>query len=105
VGTFPAPSNHASRPDERAADSAGPIIRLRRQASARRPADPASRQSVLAVAYEAKSIAPIGVQLVKDVLRLLNGAGWSARGARRPDLLTHRGVVRAGSHRGPGPAL
>src|SRR5689334_2875083 len=32
-----------------------------------RPAGPLSRRPVLAVAYDAKGIAPIGVQLVKDV--------------------------------------
>ena len=41
----------------------------------------ASRQPVLAVADRASSIAPIGVQFVKYVLHLLNGAGRRARGA------------------------
>jgi len=31
--------------------------------------------TVLAVAYRAKSVAPIGMKLVKDVLRLVNGIG------------------------------
>jgi len=36
---------------------------------------------VLAVADRASSIAPIGVQLVKDVPRLRGGTGWPDRGA------------------------
>ena len=44
----------------------------------------ASRQPVLAVADRANSIAPIGVQLVKDVLHLLSGTRRPARGAGCP---------------------
>ena len=52
----------------------------------------ASRQPVLAVADRADSIAPIGVQLVKYVLYLLNDTGRPGRGAGCP----HR------NRRGPG---
>jgi hypothetical protein len=38
-----------------------------------------SRCPVMAVAYRAKSMAPIGVQFVKDTLRLVNGTGGPAR--------------------------
>src|SRR5580693_600508 len=41
----------------------------------------ALRRPVLAVADRASSIAPIGVQLVKYVLPLLNDAGWPGWGA------------------------
>lgn len=44
----------------------------------------ASCRPVLAVADRAGSIAPIGVQLVKYVLHLLNGTGRPARGAGCP---------------------
>ena len=40
---------------------------------------PVSRCPILAVAYRAKSMAPIGVQFVKDTLRLVNGTGGPAR--------------------------
>ena len=55
------------------------------RASGALSASGAARQ--LAIADCAKRIAPIGVQLVEDVLQLLNGAGWPSRGARR--LLSH----------------
>jgi hypothetical protein len=57
----------------------------------------ASRCPVLAVADGAKSMARIGVQLVKDVLRLVNGAGWPAGGSWRPGHVTPGAVMRAGS--------
>jgi len=44
------------------------VIGLRRQL--------ASFWLVLAVAHCAKSIAPLGVQIVKNILRLVNGDGW-----------------------------
>jgi hypothetical protein len=45
----------------------------------------ALRRPVLDVADRASSVAPIGVQLVKYVLHLLNGTGRPARRARCPD--------------------
>src|SRR5215813_4247752 len=53
-------------------------------------ADPWSARPVLAVAYDAKRIAAISVQLVKDVLRLLDGMGWPAQ-------VICRRAVRAGT--------
>jgi len=41
-------------------------------------------------------MAPVGVQFVKDVLRLVKGAGWPARGSWRFDLFTFDAVMRAG---------
>jgi hypothetical protein len=32
----------------------------------------------MAVAYRARSMVPIGVQFVKDALRLVNDTGWPA---------------------------
>ena len=55
------------------------------------------RQPVLAVADRASSIAPIGVQLVKYVLHLLNGTGRPARGAGCP----HRNRRGFGAGRPP----
>ena len=52
---------------------------------------------VLAVADRASSIAPIGVQLVKYVLHLLNGTGRPTRGARCP----HRKRRGSGAGRPP----
>ena len=64
-----------------------------------------SRCPVLAVAHRAKSMAPLGVQLVKDVPRLVNGTGWPARGSRRPGQFTPGAVMLAGNDSGPRPAL
>jgi hypothetical protein len=50
-------------------------------------------------------MARIGVQLVKDVLRLVNGAGWPAGGNWRPGHVTPGAVMRAGSGSGPRLAL
>ena len=76
-GTRPAPvtvTADQSRP--RPAVTTGAHDRAVRQRSRPpRPAGPLSHRPVPAVAYDAKSIAPIGVQLVKDMLRLLNGTG------------------------------
>jgi len=41
-------------------------------------------------------MAPIGVQLVKDVLSLVNGIGWPARVGWRPGHFTLGAVVSAG---------
>jgi len=41
-------------------------------------------------------MAPIGVQLVKDVLRLVNGTGWQAQGRWRPGHFTPDAIMRAG---------
>jgi len=45
-------------------------------------------------------MAPIGVQLVKDVLRLVNGTGWPARGSWRPGRFTPGTVMAADSGSG-----
>jgi hypothetical protein len=45
-------------------------------------------------------MAPIGVQLVKDVLRLVNGTGWPARRSRRPGHVTPGAVMPADSGSG-----
>src|SRR5215471_20292786 len=54
----------------------------------------------MAVAYFAKSIALIGVQLVKDMLDLLNGTGWTARKGRGPGRFTPCAVIGAGGFSG-----
>jgi hypothetical protein len=45
-------------------------------------------------------MAPIGVQLVKDVLSLVNGVGWPARVSWRPGYFTPGAVMLAGSDSG-----
>jgi len=40
-------------------------------------------------------MAPIGVQLVKDALRLVNGIGWPARGSWWPGHFTPDAVMPA----------
>jgi len=55
---------------------------------------------VMAVAYRARSMAPIGVQLVKDALRLFNGTGWPARRSWRPGHVTLGAVMLFGSGSG-----
>jgi len=57
---------------------------------------------VLAVAHCANSVAPLGVQIVKNVLRLLSGDGWPTPGSRRPGHLRSGAVMGAGSRSGPG---
>jgi hypothetical protein len=42
-------------------------------------------------------MAPIGVQLVKDALRLVNGAGWPAQRSWRPGHFTPGAVMPFGS--------
>ena len=63
------------------------------------------RCPVLAVAYRARRMAPIGVQLVKDVLSLVDGIGWSARVSWRPGHFTPGAVIPAGSDSGSRLAL
>ena len=65
----------------------------------------ASHWPVPAIAGCAKSMASIGVQLVENVLHLIDGTFWPARGARWPDHCVSAAVPRAGSHSGPRPAL
>jgi hypothetical protein len=50
-------------------------------------------------------MAPIGVQLVKDALSLVNGTGWPARVSWRPGHFTPGAVMPAGSDSGLGLAL
>ena len=64
-----------------------------------------SRCPVVAVAYRARGMAPIGVQFVKDVLCLVNGIGWPARVRWRPGHFTPGAVMPAGSDSGLRPAL
>jgi len=45
-------------------------------------------------------MAPIGMQLVKDLLRLVNGTDWAAGGSRRPGQFTPGAVLCAGSGSG-----
>jgi hypothetical protein len=45
-------------------------------------------------------MAPIGVQFVKDALRLVNGTGWAARVSGRTGHFTPGAVVPFGSDRG-----
>src|SRR5215471_18839039 len=59
-----------------------------------------SRFLVLAVAYRARSMAPIGVQLVKDALSLVDGVGWPARVGWRPGHLTPGAVMPASGDSG-----
>src|SRR5215467_10467325 len=56
-----------------------------------------SRCPVLTVAYRARSMAPIGVQLVKDVLSLVDGIGWPARVSWRLGHFSPGAVMPAGS--------
>ena len=59
-----------------------------------------SRCPVMAVAYRARRMAPIGVQLVKDVLRLVNGTRWPARLSWRTGHFTLGAVMPFGSDTG-----
>jgi hypothetical protein len=45
-------------------------------------------------------MAPVGVQLMKDVLSLVNGIGWPARVSWRPGHFTPGAVMPAGSDSG-----
>jgi hypothetical protein len=50
-------------------------------------------------------MAPIGVQLVKDVLHLVNPTGWPARGSWQPGHLTPGAIMPAWADGGLRPAL
>ena len=77
--------------------SSGPTAPARERA--RWPSYPGaenlSSRAAPAIADTAKSVTPVGVQLVKYALRLLNGAGWPTPVARRSDHFVSGAVTRS----------